>query len=106
MVAARLSQAIKTVKRKIWEHKAVVQEFMAVVRKSLRDLSYFLQQFKACREVFQFYYEYQSWFEELHLSQQVQKSVVEIERYVVVPDTSMVFSVPGLKRRIMGLLKN
>lgn len=79
-MVAKVTTAIKSVKRKIWEHKIVVQEFMAVVRKSLRELSYFLQQFKACKEVFQFYYEYQSWFEELHLSQQVQKSIMEIER--------------------------
>ena len=79
-MAARVTSAIRSVKRKIWEHKTVVQEFMAVVRKSLKELSYFLQQFKACKEVFQFYYDYQSWFEELHLSQQVQKSIMEIER--------------------------
>ena len=81
-VASQISHAIKTVKRKVWEHKAVVQDFMAVVRKSFRELSNFLQQFKAGKEVFQFYYEYQSWFEELHLSQQMQRSFNEIKRWV------------------------
>jgi len=81
-VASQISHAIKTVKRKVWEHKAVVQDFMAVVRKSFRELSNFLQQFKAGKEVFQFYYEYQSWFEELHLSQQMQRSFNEIKSFV------------------------
>jgi len=81
-VAVNLSKAVKSVKRKIWEYKIVLTDFMSVVRKSMKEVSHFLHQFKAGREIVQFYYDYQSWFEELHLSQQVQRSLRELEGFM------------------------
>ena len=79
-MAKTLSQAIKSIKKDIWHYKIILTEFMAIVRTSFRELSHFLHQFRAYRELFQFYYDYQSWFEELHFSQHVERSLSEIER--------------------------
>ena len=76
--SSKVSNVIGIIKRKIWEHKTLITDFMAVVRRSLKELSYLLHQFKAGKELVRFYYDYQSWFEEFHLSQQIQNSYMEI----------------------------
>ena len=59
---------------------SVSSEFDADVARFLNDVQRFLKKFKTLNKVLAVYYDYQSWFEEFHLSQRVEHVTSDLKR--------------------------
>ena len=59
---------------------SVSNEFDADVARFLNDVQRFLKKFKTLNKVLAVYYDYQSWFEEFHLSQRVEHVTSDLKR--------------------------
>ena len=58
-------------------------ELEADIARILNDVSHFLKKFKTFNKILALYFDYQSWFEEFHLSQRFEDVTSDLRRYVI-----------------------